>query len=497
MTGSAGSPAEEFDVVLIGAGIMSTTLGALLNELEPTWSIALLEGLGEAGLESSHPWNNAGTGHAGLCEFNYTPRRPDGSVDPGSAISINEQFQASLQYWAHLVETGHLTEPASFIRTVPHFGFARGADGVDYLRARHRALSGHPLFDGTVYSDVPEQLAQWLPLMFADRQSGPAVAVTRNAGGTDVNYGAIAARLATALSESGCLVGYRHRVTNLRQAGQHWMLDVETPSGHRRLRAKHVFVGAGGGTLPLLQKAGIPEIRGYAGFPISGRFLRTDNPALVSRHRAKVYGHAASGTPSVSVPHLDLRIVGGREYLLFGPFAAFSPRFLKTGALSDLPRSVTPGNLGTLLSAAGTNASLVSYLVRQILQSVDGRLAALREFVPQADGADWELLTAGQRVQTVKRVGGHGSITGFGTEVVVSAGGTLAGLLGASPGASASVSILLEVLRACFPTRFEGWQRTLRGLMPALDGQRAPSGFRSSDSERARRILGLDVTAGR
>jgi malate dehydrogenase (quinone) len=494
MPTSAGSPTEDFDVVLIGAGIMSTTLGTLLSELEPTWSIALLEGLDEAGLESSHAWNNAGTGHAGLCEFNYTPRRPDGSVDPGSAISINEQFQASLQYWSHLVETGQLAEPAGFIRTVPHFGFARGADGVDYLRARHRALSGHPLFDGTIYSDVPEQLAQWLPLMFGDRPAGTAVAVTRNPGGTDVNYGAIAAQLASSLSARGAMVRFRHRVTNLRHNGQHWMLDAETPSGRRRLRAKHVFVGAGGGTLPLLQKARIPEIRGYAGFPISGRFLRTGNPALVSRHRAKVYGHAAPGTPPVSVPHLDLRIVGGQEYLLFGPFAAFSPRFLKTGALTDLPRSVTPSNLGTLLSAAGANAPLVRYLVRQILQSDDGRLEALRTFVPQVDGSDWDLLTAGQRVQTVKRLDGRGSITGFGTEVVVTGGGTLAGLLGASPGASASVSILLDVLRACFPTRFEGWQQTLRGIMPALDGQGAPSKFQSSGRERARGILGLDAT---
>ncbi|SNR23827.1 malate dehydrogenase (quinone) [Blastococcus mobilis] len=435
-------PAEEFDVVLVGGGVMSATLGMLLAELEPGWRVAVVERLTEAGLESSGAWNNAGTGHAGLCEFNYTPRRPDGSVDVSRAVEIGEQFSASLLFWAHLVERGLLGRPQDFLRPVPHLGLGRGPDGVAHLRARWEALRDHPLFAETDFSHDRDVLAGWLPLMFGDRPDDGPVAVTRSTRGTDVDFGALTRRLLAALQQRGGVLRLQHEVVSLARTGGSWALDVRDRGtrARRSLRAPYVFVGAGGGTLPLLQRAGVPEVRRYGAFPISGQFLRTSRPDLVAAHRAKVYGHAAPGAPTISVPHLDHRTVDGREYQMFGPFAAFSPRFLRTGRLTDLVRSVRPGNLPVLAASARDNRSLMAYLVRQVAQTSRARLDALRAFVPAAEAGDWELITAGQRVQVLKMSGGpgrrRGAMVGFGTEVVTSAGGSLAALLGASPGAS-------------------------------------------------------------
>lgn len=460
--------AEQYDAVIVGAGIMGATLASLLVRLEPGWRIAVLEQLPEAGLESSHAWHNAGTGHAGLCEFNYTPRTSDGGVDISNALRINAQFRQSRQYWAHLAAEGGLGDPAGFIRAVPHFSFAHGPRGVEYLRARHRAMVGQPPFAAMEYSEDPAVLARWLPLMFAGREPGEQVAATRVADGTDVDYGVLARRLLADATASGAETRLGEEVTGLAREGGRWLVTSRSKARVRSLCARYVFLGAGGATLPLLQLAGVPETRSFGGFPISGCFYRTSKPELVARHRAKVYGHAADGAPPISVPHLDTRVVDGREYLMFGPYGAFSPRFLKSGSLLDLPRSVRPANLSTLLSAARDNAGLVAYLVRQILQTPQARSAELRRFVPDADPADWEWITAGQRVQVVKKVKGRGTIAGFGTEVVTSAGGSLAALLGASPGASASVPIMLDVLRASFPERFPAWAEKVRGMIPSF-----------------------------
>lgn len=462
------APAEDHDVVLVGAGIMSATLGMLLSELEPTWRIAVFERLDRPGLESSNAWNNAGTGHAGLCEFNYTPERPDGSVDVSSAVAINEQFLVSRQFWSHLLDRGLLGAPGTFINAVPHMSFAHGADGVGYLRRRHLQLKDHPLFAGMEYAEDPAVLASWLPLMFATRPADEPVAVTRSPAGTDVDYGALTRALLGALTSRGATVDYRHEVTAIRSAGS-WQLEVRDHRGRRTrtVRARSLFVGAGGGTLPLLQKAGIPEVRRFGGFPISGQFYRCDAPDVVRRHSAKVYGHAAAGTPAVSVPHLDTRVVDGRTHLLFGPYAAFSPRFLKRGSRMDLIRSVRRANLPVLWAATRDNLVLIRYLVRQVLQTHRTRLAALQRFVPDARAEDWTLITAGQRVQLVKGADGRGSIVGFGTEVVTTSDGSLAALLGASPGASASVSIMLEVLQTCFPDRLARWRPQLERMIPS------------------------------
>ncbi|MGS2618701.1 malate dehydrogenase (quinone) [Micromonospora sp. LZ34] len=491
---SRSDPSEDWDVVLVGGGIMSATLGVLLSEVQANWRITLVERLDEAGLESSSAWNNAGTGHAGLCEFNYTPRRPDGTLDASSAVRIGEQFVSSLVFWARLVERGVLGPREAFIRSVPHLGFGRGADGVAYLRARWEALRGHPLFADLEFSEDPDVLASWLPLMFQGRTGNEPVALTRSTRGTDVDFGVLTRQLLSVLRQRDGVVRTRQEVTSLRRHGQTWVVRVrDRRTGHRRrLRARYVFVGAGGGTLPLLQSARVPEIRHYGAFPISGQFLRTDRPELVAAHRGKVYGHAPAGAPPISVPHLDLRVVDGEEALLFGPFAAFSPRFLTRGRPTDLLRSVRPGNLPVLVAAARDNRSLVAYLLRQVTQSAEARTAALRRFVPSARGDDWTLITAGQRVQVLKKTGGRGTMVGFGTEIVTSAGGSLAALLGASPGASTAASTMLDVLAASFPERMPEWAAQLDGLAPSARTVRQLDPDRLGEVvTRARRVLGL------
>ncbi|MEV0722621.1 malate dehydrogenase (quinone) [Micromonospora purpureochromogenes] len=491
---SRSGPSEEWDAVLVGGGIMSATFGVLLSEVQPDWRITVVERLDEAGLESSSAWNNAGTGHAGLCEFNYTPRRPDGTVDTSSAVRIGEQFVSSLVFWAGLVERGVLGPPETFIRSVPHLGFGRGADGVAYLRARWEALRGSPLFADLEFSENPDVLTSWLPLMFDGRAGNEPVAVTRSAHGTDVDFGALTRQLLSVLRQRGGVVRTCQEVSSLRRHARTWVVRVRDhrTGHHRQLRAPYVFVGAGGGTLPLLQSARVPEIRRYGAFPISGQFLRTDRPDLVAAHRGKVYGHAAPGAPPISVPHLDLRVVDGQEALLFGPFAAFTPRFLTRGRLTDLVRSVRPGNLPVLAAAARDNRSLVAYLLRQVAQSADARTAALRQFVPSARPDDWTLITAGQRVQVLKKTGGRGTMVGFGTEIVTSAGGSLAALLGASPGASTAASTMLEVLAASFPQRMSEWAPQLDRLAPSARTVRQLGPDRLAEAVmRARRVLGL------
>ena len=462
---------EECDVVLVGGGVMSATLAALLGEVEPGWRVAVVERLEQAGLESSDAWNNAGTGHAGLCEFNYTPRRPDGTVDVSSAIDIGKQFLVSLQFWAALVERGEIGPPETFIRSVPHMGFGRGDAGVEYLRLRWEGLRDHYLFRDLEFTDDRERIASWLPLMSPQPRNEP-VAMTRSESGTDVDFGVLTRQLLASLSRRGGDVLLGHEVTRLRRVASRWRVEVRDrrTGRRRRLVAPFVFLGAGGGTLPLLQSARVPEIRRHAVFPISGQFLRTSKPELVARHNAKVYGHAEPGSPPISVPHLDRRVVEGQDHLLFGPFAAFSPRFLRRGRMSDLIRSIRPGNVGVLWATARDNGALITYLLRQVAQTPSARMRALRRFVPEARSEDWELVTAGQRVQILQKADGRGAMVNFGTQIVSSAGGSLVALLGASPGASTAAATMLEVLTTSFPDRSESWEQRLRGLVPVRGG---------------------------
>ncbi|MDD4866236.1 MAG: malate dehydrogenase (quinone) [Mycobacterium sp.] len=458
------------DVVLVGAGVMSATLGALLRRLEPDWSITLIERLDAVAAESSGPWNNAGTGHSALCELNYTPQNPDGSIDIAKAVHVNEQFQVTRQFWAYAVEHGILAD-RGFLNRIPHVSFVHGAAGVDYLRRRRQALAGNPLFAGIELIDDADEFARRLPLMAANRDFSEPVALNWAADGTDVDFGALSRQLIGFCVRNGTTALFGHEVRSLaRQADGSWTLLIgnRRTGEKRRLNAKFVFVGAGGDALPLLQRSGIGEVKGFAGFPIGGRFLRAGNPALTARHRAKVYGVPASGAPPLGALHLDRRLINGTPWLVFGPYAGWSPKFLKHGRVTDLPRSVKPDNLLSMLGVGLTELTLVNYLIGQLRLSAPDRVRMLREFVPAAVDSDWELTVAGQRVQVIRRDSRKGGVLEFGTTLLCGVDGSIAGLLGGSPGASTAVPIMLDLLQRCFARRYRSWLPTLKEMVPSL-----------------------------
>jgi malate dehydrogenase (quinone) len=458
------------DVVLVGAGIMSATLATLLRLMEPDWSITLVERLDGAAAESSDPWNNAGTGHSALCELNYTPARSDGSVEITKAVHVNEQFQVSRQFWATAVENGVLPDVRSFLNPIPHVSFVHGAEHIDYLKRRRETLVQNPLFASMEYIDDKDEFARRLPLMAAKRDFSDPVALNWTQDGTDVDFGSLSRQLISSAAEHGMTTLFGHEVRDLsKQSDGSWTLNVTNrrTGAKRKLNAKFVFVGAGGGALPLLQKSGIKEAKGFGGFPVGGEFLRTDNPTLAAGHQAKVYGLPPMGAPPMSMPHLDTRVINGRSWLLFGPFAGWSPKFLKQGKVTDLLNSVKPNNIGSMLGVGVTELDLLKYLIGQLTLSEAARVDTLREFAPSAVDSDWELDVAGQRVQVIRRKGA-GGVLEFGTTVLSAADGSIAGLLGASPGASTAVPAMLDVLERCFPDRFGGWQPKLKEMIPSL-----------------------------
>lgn len=462
---------ETVDVALIGAGIMSATLGTLLRKLEPSLRIGVYERLDRAAAESSDAWNNAGTGHAGFCELNYTPANEDGSVDCKKAIHIAGQFATSLELWRSLCASGDLPDEKEFVRPVPHLSFVWGERDVRFLRARQRKLIDSPLFAGMEISEDPGRIADWIPLVMEGRDRSEPVAATLMARGTDVNFGALArAMVAGMTKQDGCDLHLEHEVRGLRRDDDEWCLDVcDLASGEERtVRAKFVFIGAGGYSLSLLEKSGIPEAVGYGAFPVSGQWLRCTNRDVIGRHFAKVYGKAEVGAPPMSVPHLDSRWIDGKPELLFGPYAGFTTKFLKEGSWLDLLRSVGVSNVGSVLSAGLENLDLTAYLVGQAMLSVDERISLLRRYYPAAAPDDWEVQVAGLRVQIIKADGNGLGELKFGTEVVTSADGSIAALLGASPGASTAASIMLEILERCFTTQWRTpiWRERLAKLLP-------------------------------
>lgn len=458
------------DVILIGAGIMSATLGAMLKELAPNWKITVLEKLAGPGEESSNEWNNAGTGHAALCELNYTVEKPDGSIDISKAISINEQFQDSMQFWSYLVERKLIRNPQDFIMPLPHMSLVHGQKDVSFLKKRYEALSANPLFEGMEYTEDHAKLNEWIPLIMKNRSGSEPIAATKVDAGTDVNFGALTRMLFEHLKKNGVEIKYKHKVDDIRRTRDGaWELKVRAEGGGvERHAAKFVFIGGGGGSLHLLQKTGIPEGKHIGGFPVSGLFMSCTNPDVVARHHAKVYGKAKVGAPPMSVPHLDTRFIDNKKSLLFGPFAGFSPKFLKTGSMFDLITSVKPHNLVTMMAAGAKNMSLTKYLIQQVMLSKEQRMEELREFVPDAKSEDWDLVVAGQRVQVIKdtAAGGKGTLQ-FGTEVVTAADGSVAALLGASPGASTAVSVMLNVIKKCFPKQAQAWEPKLKEMIPS------------------------------
>lgn len=495
---------KKVDVLLVGAGVMSATLGKLLSLLDPSLKIMMVERLSKVAHESSHGLNNAGTGHAGYCELNYTPELADGSVDISRALEINAAYEVSLQFWSHLVENGVLPAPGRFINPIYHQSFVWGEQNVAFLRKRYQALRSHHLFEEMEYSEDHAVLRQWMPLVMEHRDPGQPVAATQVKHGTDVDFGMLTRRLVKAMEAHPTFeLRLGHTITGLKQhPDSRWHVRVkDNHNGHgQTIDAGFVFLGAGGGALPLLQKSGIPEGQGYGGFPVSGQWLICKNPDVVRRHATKVYGKAPIGAPPMSVPHLDARIIDGEPALLFGPFASITTRFLKQGSLLDLFGSLKSGNLKPMLAVARDNLELTRYLVGEAFRSHRERVASLQMFYADAEEEDWELATAGLRVQIIKKSNsGRGKLE-FGTEIVTAKDGTLAALLGASPGASTSVQTMVEVIERCFKSRLKStdWQRKLKLMIPSygvsLDANEA---LLHAVRERTLATLGLEHRAGK
>lgn len=464
---------EQVDVLLIGGGIMSATLGTYLQELEPNWSMAMIERLDGVAQESSNGWNNAGTGHSALMELNYTPEMPDGSINVDKAIKVNEAFQISRQFWAYQVNNGVMHDPESFIRSVNHMSFVWGDKNVNFLRKRYAELQKHSLFQSMDYSEDPAQIAEWAPLLIEGRDPNQLVAATHSVIGTDVNFGEITRQLVQNLTTKDNFdLQLSSEVRGLKQnEDKSWTVtiaDLANGEKERTVDAKFVFIGAGGASLPLLQASGIPEGDVYGGFPVGGQFLVTDNPEVVKQHVNKAYGQAEVGAPPMSVPHLDARRIDGKEVLLFGPFATFSTKFLKNGSLWDLLGATTTDNVVPMMQVGLDNFNLVQYLIEQVMLTDEDRFAELKKYYPTAKQEDWKLITAGQRVQIIKKDPEKGGRLQFGTEVVSSADSSLAALLGASPGASTAAPIMLNVLEEVFADKVAGdWNAKLKEIIPS------------------------------
>ena len=461
------------DVLLIGGGIMSASLGTWLEALQPGWTQVMVEKLDGVALESSNGWNNAGTGHSANMELNYTPERQDGTIDVTKALEINEAFMISRQFWTSQVKRGVLHSPHDFINSTPHMSFVWGDKNTDFLSRRYQALQKTVLFQGMKFSTDHAQIQQWAPLIMEGRDPQQKVAATWTPAGTDVNYGEITRQLVSSLKKNpNFTLQTSAEVTDFaRNSDNSWHVTIEdVKSGkNRTIDARYVFIGAGGGALKLLQKTGIPEADNYAGFPVGGSFLMTENPAITSRHLEKVYGQASVGAPPMSVPHLDARVLDGKHVVLFGPFATFSTRFLKNGSLFDLLSTTTTSNIIPMTHVGLDNFDLVKYLVGQVMLSDDDRFAALKEYFPGAKKEDWRLIQAGQRVQIIRKDADKGGVLKLGTEIVTDQQKTIAALLGASPGASTAAPIAINVIKQLFPAEFASpdWQQKIHQIVPS------------------------------
>ncbi len=490
---------KPFDIVLIGAGIMSATLGVLLKHLMPKATITIYERMDEIGAESSDAWNNAGTGHSAFCELNYTPELENGTIDITKATKIGEWFEMSKQLWAYLVENNLIKTKHPFINDIDHMSFVWGQDNVNFLKKRYAAMNKYPLFEDMVYSDDMGQIKEWLPLMMYNREINDPLAVTRMDIGTDVNFGAITRGMINYLKTcDGVEVKLAHEIQDIESVYDgSWKIEIENLDTEEEFSdyCDFVFIGAGGASLLLLEKSDIPEGRGYGGFPVSGQWLKCDNPDVIAQHEAKVYGKAATGSPPMSVPHLDTRMMGGKKSLLFGPYAGFSTKFLKNGSYFDLPLSIEMHNIWPMLAAGYHNLDLTKYLVEQVFQSMDDRFDFLKLYYPDAKIEDWELAIAGQRVQIIKKDKKDGGALKFGTEVVTSADGSLAALLGASPGASTSVNIMIDVLAKCFPDQMASveWKNKIKEMIPTFGESLKTNGeLLHKTRDRTTKILKLE-----
>ncbi len=461
------------DVLLVGSGVMSATLASLLSELDSSLNMMMVERLPMIAAESTDAWNNAGTGHAGYCELNYTPENADGSIEINRALAINASFETSLQFWSYLVEQKILPSPKSFINATPHLSFVWGEADVEFLRKRYALLKKHHMFKDMEFSDDVATLKKWMPLIMQNRDESQAVAATRISYGSDVDFGSLTRHFVAYLqTKHNFNLALNTEVNSLKQLSNgRWLVHIKDLISKklRTIDAGFIFLGAGGGALKLLQKSGIPESHGYGGFPVSGQWLVCNNPDVTQHHDSKVYGKAALGAPPMSVPHLDTRIINGKPALLFGPYAGFTTKFLKEGSFLDLIKSVKTSNIKPMLKVGRHNSDLTRYLIGEALQTHKSRVATLQQFYPQASKADWHLENAGKRVQIIKKCDVKGGKLEFGTEIVASQDGTIATLLGASPGASVAVQAMLDVLERCFATQLKSaeWQSKMKAIVPS------------------------------
>lgn len=486
---------SDIHVTLIGAGIMSATLAVLLKKLNPEIKITIYEKLDIISGESSDALNNAGTGHSGFCELNYTPEDANGEIDIKKAVNVASSFEISKEFWAHLAETGSLKNPEKFIHSVPHMSFVWGENDVAFLKKRWEKLSKHPLFEGMKYSEDFKQLEEWMPLVMKNREPNKKMAATRMEIGTDVNYGALTRKLILSLvMDEEVDLHLAHEVRNLKHKNGKWQVKVKNLATDDIIKdnADFVFIGAGGGAIQLLDKSGIEEGEGYGGFPVSGEWLICNNPEVIAMHHAKVYGKAKVGAPPMSVPHLDSRIINGKNELLFGPFAGFSTKFLKNGSYWDLPLSIEWSNIKPMLSVGLHNIPLTKYLIEQVRQDKEDKMNALKEYFPDAIAENWVERDAGQRVQIIKKDEKEGGILQFGTEIVSSQNGTIAALLGASPGASTAVKIMLDLMEKCFPEDLQKWEAKLKEMIPSYKNPNLDGDYYRQSRARTSKLLKLD-----
>ncbi|MFV0148157.1 malate dehydrogenase (quinone) [Empedobacter falsenii] len=481
------------EVVLIGAGIMSATLSILLKKINPAIKISVFEKLDKIGFESSDAFNNAGTGHSAFCELNYTPIDKNGNVNIDKAINIAKQFETSKEFWSYLVENNYVSSPEKFLRPTPHMSFVWGEDDVNFLRKRYEKLSQHPLFKDMEYSEDFAKIKEWAPLIVNGRNESEKVAATHMNLGTDVNFGELTRQIFQGLkNKNEITLETEHEVKDLtRLSNGKWAVKVkDLKSGNNKaVNADFVFIGAGGGAILLLQKSGIPESKKFGGFPVGGQWLICQNEEVIKQHHAKVYGKAKIGAPPMSVPHLDTRVIDGKQSLLFGPFATFSTKFLKYGSNLDLFKSVNLGNVGFLMNCGLNNIDLTKYLIEQVMLSKAKKVESLQEYFPEAKLDDWFEQTAGQRVQVIEQQDGKGTLK-FGTEIVTSQDGSMSALLGASPGASTSVSAMLNLMKQCFPDLMKNdWNDAIKTMIPSYGEDLGQADLIEASRARTTKVL--------
>ena len=404
--------AEDVDALIIGGGIMGATVALMIKLLQPDWKVKLVEQHNRVGLEASNEWHNAGTGHAALCEPNYTPDSKDGkTVEIDKAVATNNKFMTSLAFWSFLVEKSILPD-ATFIQPAPHILFVHGEEKREWLKRRVEKLSKLPAFAATEYSEDYDTIQKWSGLLCngRPRSGGEVIAASRHPDGTEVNYGLLTRHLVQSFGELGGDVQLLSTVTALRQqADKRWLVAVhkaDLTDSNQVVRARFVFAGGGGGSLSLLQMAGIPEVQGYGGMPVSGKFLVCQKLDVVEQNLNKVYGPAAVSAPPMSVPHIDFRSLYGKDVIFFGPFAGFSPMLFKvSGTPLDWLATINWHNVLPMAKMAMSNLPLVKYLIKEIFASKGAQLEALREFYPAAKPEDWTMVWAGQRIQIVNPKG--------------------------------------------------------------------------------------------